>query len=447
MNLVIIGAGGVGRYVSGLLSKEEYNVILVDIDEKKLEKAAMSMDVATRLGSGTDWQLLDDLLELSPEFLIALTSNDEINLVACTLAKHLGYPKTIARVHDRRFLNRIRLDFSHIFEVDTFIGPELLAANDILKFLLTPGSLAVESFSHGAVQLRTLKIPESWKRGKTPLKELKLPTGVIVGLILRGKEKNVIFPHGDDVLLTGDEATFIGEQDAVEKLDTYFGIVENKIESVVLVGGSMTSFNLAKLLDERDIRIRILEKDFAKCRWLSEELPNATIINHDATDLEFLRSEKIGLSDAFISCAGRDEVNILACSLAKEVGCRVVVSMLTNTDLGPLLEKQGINFTVSPRISAADHILSQMFGGKVTSLVSFYENQAEVMEVNVSANSKVSGIPLSELGPLLPNDLLIAIIQNRGRIMVADGNRVISPGDTVIVITHPKHVKDLEKLF
>lgn len=457
MNIVIIGAGGVGRYIASLLSKEEYNVMLVDIDEKKLEKAAMTIDVGTRRGSGTDWMLLDDLLELSPDFLIALTNNDEINLTSCAIAKHLGYPSTIARVRDNRFLNRIRLDFSHIFEVDYFIGPELLVANDIVKYLVMPGSLAVESFAHGAVLLRTLLIPQTWQKGGTPVKELNFPKGMIAGLIRRegakadtvGSDfsKQVLFPHGDSYIFPGDEVTFIGEADVIINLNKFLGIKEKKIRSAVLAGGSMTAFNLAKLLEARDIDVRILEKNFERCRWLAQELPNCSIINHDATDFEFLRAEKIGLSDVFIACSDKDEVNILTSILAKEVGCEEAISMLSNISITSFMAKFGINYAVSPRVSAADHILSQILGGKVTSLVSFYENQAEVMEVNVSMESRVVGIPLSDLGPLLPKDMLIAIIQNRGRIMVAHGNRVISPGDTVIVITHPRHVKEMENIF
>jgi trk system potassium uptake protein TrkA len=449
MNIVIVGAGGVGRYISSLLSKEEYNVILIDTDEKKLEIAAMTIDVATKKGSGTDWQLLDDLLELSPEFLIALTSNDEVNLVSCALAKHLGYPKTIARVKDNRFLNRIRLDFAQIFEVDQFIGPNVLVAHDVLKYLVLPGSLAVENFANGAVQLRTLQVPPQWKKDQIPLKELSLPKGVIVGLIRRDDAlaKKVIFPHGDDVILRGDEVTFIGEAEPISQMHQFLGMKDKKIDSVVLVGGSMTAVNLAKLLEARGISVKIIEKVFEVCRWLAEELPNATIVNHDATDLEFLRGEKITSSDAFVCCTSDDDTNVLTALLAKELGCDEVSMILSNTSLVPMLAKQGIHYTVSPRIVTADHILSQVIGGKVTSLVSFYENIAEVMEVSVSPNSKVAGIPIAELGPLLPQDLLIVIIQNRGRIMVAHGDRVISPGDSVIVITHPKHVKELENIF
>lgn len=457
INIVIVGAGDIGRYIASMLSKEQHNIILIDKDGKKLEEAAMNMDVGIKQGSGTDWQLLDDLLELSPELFIALTNDDETNLVACSMAKHLGYPRTIARVRDNRYLNRTRLDFARIFDVDYFIGPELLVANDILKYMISPGSLMVESFAHGAVQLRTIAVPSKWRKYDKPLSQLNLPPGLMVGLIRRDIDskhgsmpalaKQVIFPHGNDSILPGDEVTFIGETDLISEIHHFFGIPQKAAQSVCIVGGSITAVNLAKLLEHRNIDVCIIDKSFDKCAALAEQLPHCTIMHHDATDFEFLKSEKIGRWDVFATCTSHDEVNLLAGLLGKEAGCEDVIVMLSNTSYVPLVGQLGLNHTVSPRISAANHILSQILSGRVTSLVSVYDNEAEIIEINVSAYSKVVGIPLAELGPLLPKDFLIAMIQNRGRIMIANGNRIISPGDTVIVITHPKHVQELEKIF
>lgn len=455
MNIVIVGAGGVGQYIASMLSKDQHNIILIDINQKKLEKASWNIDIATKHGSGTDWQLLDDLLDLSPHFLIALTDNDETNLVSCAIAKHLGYPQTIARVRDNRFLNRTRVDFAQIFAVDYFLGPELLVANDILKYMVSQGSIAVENFAHGAVQLRTLLMPKKWDKADVPLSKLGLPQGVIVGLIWRQEDKTkngesvkkVIFPHGNERLLPGDEVTFIGEVEAISELHHFLGVQLKVIKSAVIVGGSLTGLNLAKLLESRNISVRLIEKDYTKCSRLVEQLPNSTIIHHDGTDLDFFRAEKVAISDVFVACTNSDETNLVSALLGKEAGCQDAVAMFSNPSYSPLASQLGINHTVSSRISAAGHILSQILSGTVTSLVSFYDNQAEIIEINVSMDSKVVGIPISELGPLLPEDFLIAIIQNRGRIMVANGNRILSPGDTVIVITSPRHIPELEIIF
>lgn len=456
LTVVVIGAGGVGRHLTAMLAKEEYNVVLIDRDRKKLEEATWNLDVATRHGSGTDWQLLDDLLELNPSVLVAVTNDDETNLVACSIAKHLGYPRTIARVKEDKYLNRARLDFEHIFDVDYFVGPELLVANDVLKYILSPGALAVEHFAHGAVQLRTMAVPLRWRKSNVPLRQLGLPQGLIVALIAREKEdkgsggtgvREIIFPHGNDVIKPGDEVSFIGEVDAISGVAQFLGIKQHTVKSVVIAGGTLTSIHLARLLVDRDIEVTIIEKDYDRCVELAEKVPNASVINHDATDYEFLRSEKIGDANIFVSCTTSDEVNFLTALLGKEVGCQDALAVLENMSYAPLAARLGINHSISPRISAATHILSQIFSGKISSLVSLYDNQAEIMEVNVSMDSKLVGIPLSELSPLLPKDFLIAMIQNRGRIMVAHGDRIISPGDTVIVITSPHHVSDLEKMF
>lgn len=460
MTIVIVGAGDVGSYVASILSKQGHNIILIDRDKPSLETANWQMDIATRHGSGTDWKLLDDMLELSPQLFISLTRDDETNLVACSIAKHLGYPKTIARVKGERFLNRTRLDFSRIFDVDYFIGPELLVAEDIVKVMMSSGSLALESFLHGAIKLRTLLVPDNWQYGTTRIKDLRLPDGVMIGLIHRKQSLNeydkdhihstkydVIFPHGDSFILPKDEVTFIGEKEAILDIHEFFGLTQKKIESVLIVGGSLTAWNLATLLNSRGIDVRIIEKNYDKCVQLAEQLPNSIIMHHDAADLPFLLAEKVENTDMVVTSTQSDEVNILTAMLAKQAGCPLAVVRLSNISYLPIVEKFGLKHVVSPRISTANHILSHILSRKTRSLVSLYENQAEVLEIKVSLESKIVGIPLSDLGPLLPKDFLIAIIQNRGRIMIARGNRIISPGDTVIVITNPKHVEDLEKIF
>lgn len=448
LNIIIIGAGGLGRYIATLLSKDNHNVIVVDKDKKKLEEVSWDTDVGTRLGDGSDWQLLDDLLETFPHFLLALTNDDALNLVSCSIAKQLGYPGTIARIHDNRFLNKTRLDFSHIFHIDHFIVPELLVANDIIKSVIGKGAYAFDFFAHGAVQLCTYRLPTKWKKN-VPLKDLDLPEGVMVGLIYRklAQGDKLIFPHGDDILLPNDEVTFIGETEAMEAIPDFCNTSQKEVSSVVLIGGSATAIQLTRLLERRNVSVRIIEKDYDRCIYLAEHVPHATILNNDGLDIEFLKSQKLSDADLVVACTKNDEVNLMACMLAKEIHCENSMMILSNTKYRPILDKLGISHVVSPNIIATNRILSNLFAETITSLVSLYENKAEILEIKVSMDSRVIGIPISDLGALLPKDFLIAMIQNRGRLMVANGNRIISPGDTVIVITSPNHMADLEDIF
>lgn len=450
MNIVIIGAGDIGLYIATLLSKQKHNVILIDKDGAKLEELAGQMDVAIQAGSGTDWQLLDDLLETKPHLFLALTNQDETNLAACTIAKHLGYPKTIARVQDNRFLNRARLDFARLFNVDHFVGPELLVAYDIYKHIFSPDSLAFENFAHGEVQMRTLQVPSFWNQHDKKLSQLPLPPGVIVGLIYRPQPRGdatVIFPHGSDHILPGDEVTFIGERQAMSEIHRFLGLESKIVQKVVIVGGSLVGVNLAKILIEHQIQVRLVDKDPKRTMELAEELPQCRIIQQDGTDLDFLMAERIENADYFVMCTSNDELNVLGALLAKEAGCQNVAIVLSNNRFMPLVHHLGIVHIVSPKLAVANRIISLATSKDVTSLVSLYENEAEILEITVSANSQIIGIPLSEIGPRLPKDFLIVMIENRGCLSVAGGESIICPGDIVIVICNPIYFQDLEKIF
>ncbi len=455
MNIVIVGAGNIGCYLAKTLSNEEHNVIVVDRDPKALEKVAQNADVATRLGSGTDWQLLEEILEQSPQLFIALCSDDETNLVACALAKNLGYPKTVARIHQSSFLNRSRLDFSRLFFIDHFIGTEMILAHDIFNCIANPGNAAVQNFAHGAVQMRSIVIPENCELANQPISALKLPENLLIGIIERkppfGEDslmtQQIIFPRGNDRLMPGDEATLIGEWKVMNQLHQLFGTSSKEIKSVVIAGGSPVAMQVCHILEEEGIKVRLIEQDKGRCRYLAEHLPDTTVLNQDPTDFNFLISEKAYLADVFVACTDSNEKNILAASLAKQAGCKEVIALVSDASFSPLLKHLGIFYAVSEKISVANRILAIISEESVISVASLYENQAKIMEIKVSADSQIVGIPIADLGSYLPDNFLVAMIENRGRIMIAKGNTILTPGDTVIVICHPQHVDHLEKIF
>lgn len=448
MNVVIVGAGDIGLHVAALFSALEYGIVLIDKDPLKLEVAARDLDVITRASSGTDWELLEELRELSPDLLVALTDHDETNLVACSMAKNLGFPQTIARARSHKYFLPSPLFFERLFSVDYLIGPERLTAESLANMVLFPDAINIESFSHGNIQLRTMQIPPHWKKSSVSLKEkekLSLPPNIMVALIKRGE--TIIFPHGNDVIQPNDEVTFIGETDAMDFLYDFLKIKAVFPRSAVIVGGSLVGIELAKRLVHKQIKVTIIDKNFNKCRILSEILPTCTILYHNGADYSFLQSENIGSADVFIACTREDEVNFLASSVASDLGAKKVLLSLSDTHYLPLLKKLNIHQSASPRITAANRILSIAREKKVASMVSLYDSRAEVLEVKVSSDSKIAGIPLRHLGKEFPNDFLIAVIHSRGEVFVADGNRVLSPGDTAIVISHPRHIAEIKRLF
>ncbi|MBJ7449197.1 MAG: Trk system potassium transporter TrkA [Parachlamydiales bacterium] len=455
MNIVIVGAGDIGMHIAALVSQKGNSVFLIDHDKNKLHKASQNLDLAIKVGSGTNWKILEDLVQHAPDLLLAFTNNDEVNLVACTIAKQLGFPRTLARVHSSNYINSMRLDFSRLFYADHLICPELLVARDFYKSLLYPGAIFVQNFAHGAVQMITLPIPSHWKKGHIPLEKLELPHGIVVGLIRRNSEKgagldnqeNVIFPHGKDHLIPGDEVTFIGETTVMLTLHYFLGIQQEKARSVILIGGTLINCHLAELLLQLGVHVRIIDKDAARCRELSETLLKAVIIHQNGLNIDFYNSERVDCADAFIATTKRDEVNLLAANLAIASGCKQVMVSLADTRQMNIAKNMGVSHVFSPRMSCENQILAMISSDNVNSAVSFYNDQAEVMEIKISQDCKITGIPIAEMGPYLPKDFLFAVIQNRGRILIANGQCVLSPGDTVIAITHPRYASELQELF
>ncbi len=447
MNVVILGAGKTGSHVASVLSEEEHNVILIDADAKVLEQAGRESDVATLHARAPSWKLFEQLLENEPDLFFAATDNDETNLVCCSIAKNLGFPKTVARVRSRDYIHPSRLDIGRLFFVDYFVNPELLAAQDLFKVLVHAGDIAVEHFAHGAIQMRTILIPDRWDRGGSPIRDLGLPGDLIVGLIRRKLTdgEKIVFPHGEDHILPGDEVTVVGEAKEIHRLHEIFHAPEHRVRSIILVGGTPVAAHLAHFLAQQKIAVRIIESDRARCEELSDFLPHATIINRDGRDPSLLRAERVQDADALVSCTTHDGTNVLIASVAKQIGCPKSIAVITESSYAPVLDKVGVLPALSAKVNVANRILSILHEGTILSVASLSHDQAKMVELKISPYSKAVGIPLSDLN--LPKDLLIAVIESQGRVMVGKGNRVLCPDDIAIAICHPHQIPKLQQIF
>jgi trk system potassium uptake protein len=450
MNIVILGAGNKGSYLAKILAQEEHNVFVIDKDINALKKLSEEADVATIYGDAFNWKVLDDLIENNPSLFIAITGNDAANLLACSIAKNLGYPQTIARVKEMGFLSRSRLDFGRLFFVDYFLGAEMLTAHNILKNILNPEDIGIENFAHGAIQMRTIVLSECWKNTDVPLSKLELPKELIISLIRRKSssgDEEIIFPTGNDFLLPHDEITVVGETKIMYELHSIFNCPKRAINTVVLVGGSSIALNLAKILEKLKIKTKIIEKDEKRCAELSQIIFDTTIINQDGTNIDFLETEQVKNADIFIACTKDDKTNLLVSLIGKQIGCKKILALISDVSLSPLLRELNVNFILSERVNIANKILSIIHSEKIISIASLCENQAKVLEIKVSSNSELVGIPLVDLRGRLPKKLIVAAIENKGKVMIGKGDRIISPNDTIIIICSPEHVHELNELF
>lgn len=447
MSIVILGAGKIGSYVASTLSSEGFNVVVIDQCEKAIHRVERESDVATILGIAPNLKLFQELSEQKPKIFFGATSDDETNIVSCTIAKNLGIPKTVCRLQSKEYLTQAQIDFSSIFDIDYFISPEVLAAEDLCKILIHSSDLAVEHFAHGAIHMRTIQIPEVWNKGDTPIRKLSLPNDLIAGLIRRKTESGeaVLIPHGNDYILPGDHLTVVGRAKTMHDLDQIFKAPNADIHSVIIVGGSATSVHLAAFLLANKINVRLIDKDLARCETLASILPKATIINRDGKDPQLLRSERVQDADAFVSCTHFDETNLMIASLAKEIGSPKAIAQITNHQITPILEKVGVLPAFSPRVGVANRILTILDEETTLSVKSLNQDAIKIVELKVPSLSKISGIPLAELN--LPKGLLIAAIERKGNVVIGRGSHVLQPDDIVIAICNPIQVPKLQELF
>ncbi len=447
MNIVVLGAGKTGTFVASVLSQEEHNVILIDCDAMALEKAGREMDVATVHGKAPSRKLFIELAGQKPDVFFAATGNDETNLVSCSMAKQMGFPKTIARVKSSDYLEQGPLDFGRIFSVDHFIGAELLAAQDLFKVLVHTGDLAVEHFAHGAVQMKTILIPQKWDRSHLTIQELGLPEELIVALIHRMKEEKAeeIIPHGDDQILAGDEVTLIGEAKVMNQLHEIFQIEEKKVRSIILVGGSAIALHLASFLLRQKIQVRIIESDPLRCNELADLLPQATIINRDGKDSSLLVAERVKDADALVACLEEEGTNFLIASLAKKLGCGRSIALISDPALAPLLETLEVTPALTAKANLTNKILSVVHQDTLLSITSLTHSENKIAELKVASNSKIIATPLA--GLKLPKNLLIAVIERQGKVTIGKGNSMLAAGDIAIAVCRPEHIDYLQNLF
>ena len=438
MNIVIFGAGDLGTYLARALSEEHQNVTLIDQNEGTLGRFSQRADIATICNSNLNWNVLNEIPNREKTIFIGMTSHDETNLIGSVIAKKLGFAKTIVRVSQRTFLDQYRLDFASLFHVDHFVAPELIVAEKLLRSILHPESISTQTFKQGEVEMMVITIPEG--EG-----EIKLPPNVLVALIKRGND--IIFPEDDMKLAVNDEVTFVGKTADVEKVPTFYGAVERKVQNLVLCGGKTLGRELSPLLNERGIKIKIIERDSHQCRLLSQAVPYATILNHDESDYEFYLEERVGEADVFLSATENTERNILAASLAQEAGVKDVFCTTEDRTYAHLLNRLQIHHSLSKRLTVANHVLSILYGKNIVQIVSLYENQAKLVEMRVAPESPLAGETVKHLEEKLPKDCVITLVESKGEIFPHHSDHPFEEGDTVLMMTAPHNMSDLEKLF
>lgn len=446
LRIVIVGAGQLGYSIAELLSREQFEVVVVDHDESRLEAVKNTLDVLAVTANGASPITMNDPDIKGADILIAVTSSDEVNMVACILAKKHEIQHTIARIRDMQFMSEAKEYLKQNFDIDLMLNPELITASEINRILMTPAALDVEDFAHGKIRLFETKVHRKSPLVRVPFKDLRLPPGVLAGMIFR--DHRMIIPHGDDCLLPHDNAYFIGIPEELEKFSKSFVQRDaRKLHRVLIIGAGRAGRALAPMLDAQGVQVKIIDKDRERCRMVAEHLENGLAICGDGTDIDLLTEEGIGDADVVVCLTEDDKLNLMLALLARHLSgnkARTVVRV-SRSEYVELMEKVGVDIVLSARLLSAAEVLAFARRGGVVAVSLLEGAKAEAVEVIVQPGAPVAGKKLMEAK--LPRECLVCAYVRGEEAMIPNGHTVLQPGDRAILFIQTKFAPEVMKYF
>ena len=431
MEILILGAGTVGTSIAETLCRCEVNVTLVDRDPVALARAGESLDVQALEGDASSAATLFRAGVLGAGLCLAVTGDDETNLVAASVAKEMGAGRCVARILDAHYRDYSTFDYQRHFRIDRLLSLEHLTALELAKSLHAPGLQAVENFARGGVQVQEVAVDVDAEAVGQTLRSLPLPRGVRIGLVDRGDAPAAI-PNADETIRADDHVTLLGVEEAIEEARKLFERRRSRNrQQIAIAGGGGVGFFLARALPSSRFDVRILEADEERATFLAEKLPDATILHADSTRRADLLDSRIASVDTFVAAMGHDEDNIVCGVEARELGADRIMCVVRRPDYANVLQKLGIDRAVSPREVLAREVLGMVVTHPILSQSPIAEGDASVVEIEVLPGTSVEGRALKDLSL---NGSLVAAIMREGYVTVPGPDDKLTAGATAVVL-------------
>lgn len=448
MNIIVVGAGKVGYTLAEQLSTENHQVTVIDKNPDKVEYASSELDVLGVTGNGAALSSLQEAGAENADLLIAATSADEINLLACLVGKKAGITNTIARVRNPEYMDILSLVREDL-GLSLSINPEYASAMEMARVLKFPSMIEVDTFAKGKVQLLQFDVTgDSPLAGLSLIEMSKIQDDVLVVVVER--DDQVFIPSGEFVLQPGDRIGIIGGDDREMLFFNKIGINSNSIRSIMIVGGGRIAYYLSKQLIPSGVSVKIIEHDYERCQMLAELLPEADIIFGDGSDQQLLIDEGAESVDAFAALTGLDEENIMLSLYVGKISSAKLLTKITRNPFTNVLATLNLGSIFYPRQIASEYTLRYVralqnsYGSNVETLYKLISDRVEALEFVVGEDCKIVNIPLHKLKTR--KNLLIGSINRDGVIITPKGNDVLLPHDTVIVITTHTGLSRLEEI-
>ena len=448
MKIVIIGAGEIGYDLAGVLSKEKHDVTVLDREKGPLNRVTENLDVLCQEGNATSAKDLVDAGVKESDIVIAVTSIDEVNMIASMMSKRLGAQMVIARIRNDE-LSRPRAPLKPTdLGIDVMIHPELSAAHEIVQLIKRSTATDVINLADGKMQLIGLRLEKSSPLvGKTLSEYAEAFSDITFRVVAIGRRGLTIIPSGNVRLQALDQMFVLAETNSIPNVVETTGKVETEINTIMIAGGTPVGEMVARMLcnQEKSWNIKLIEPDHDTALELAQNLKDVLVLNGNPTDPDLLATEGIADTDAFISVTDDEESNIISCLMAKHLEVKKTVALVSKSDYIPLSQTIGLDAAINKKSAASNEIHRHVRRGRVISVTALQGIKAEVIELQAAPDSKVVKNPIHKIS--FPEGSVIGGIQRNGAVEIATGQSQIKANDRVIVFCLPEAVEKITSLF
>ncbi len=451
MNIIILGCGKVGETLAVSLEEESgHNITVIDLRYNTIQTIINNYDIMGVVGNGMDTDVLKEAGVETADIFIAVTGSDELNLMACLMAKKLGADRTIARVRTPVYSKNLHL-IKEELGLAMVINPERTAASEIARILRFPSAIEIDTFAKGRIEILKFIIPENSLLDNLQVYEIvsKLNCDILVCGVERDGE--AFIPGGDFVLKSGDAISIVGSIKSVTYFFKKIGIKTNSVKDTMIIGGGETAYYLASQLLQTGIKVKIIEQSESKCEKLCELLPKAEIINGDGTDNRLLLEEGLENADSVVSLTNIDEENILLSLFAQSKSKAKIITKINRIAYDEVIGRLNLGTTIYPKNITAEYIVrfvratQNSIESNIETMHLILDDKAEALEFRIKENSPILDKRIDSLS--LKDNILIACISRAGKVIIPRGRDMILMGDTVIVVTLKSGFKDINDIL
>ncbi len=457
MKIIICGAGKVGSSIAKHLVTNNNDVTVIDQSSHLIDNINEKLDINTIIGSASNPSILKKAGADEADMIIAVTLQDEINMVACQMAHtFFKIPRKIARLRSEDFLNPIWRDLYNAdnMPIDLIISPELEVAKSIERQLKAPGAFDVVPFLDDEIELLSLVIEESCPLIDTNLisihdlfqDNINVEKNLRASILGINRDEKLFIPKKEDKLNKGDHVYILTDKNHVARTLSAFGLNEKPISKIIIVGGGNIGFNLAKDIEHNhsNISVSIIESNGERARYIADQLSNTLILNGDGLDQSMLDEANIKDADMLLALTNDDETNLIISAVAKKNNCESL-TLVNNSDYNKLKDLLGLSKIVDPRMITVSKILKHIHKGKIESVYSIGNNQAEIIHAQALNSSTLINKTIEE--SKLPRGIRLGLIKKDGKIIVPDKKTKIEANDEVIFLCLAADLKKAEELF